>query len=1723
MIVILVAAGALFGQAASAFAASPVFLDGVTAARTADPSNGHPGGVAKGAAIHGYSFLINADNTGDPNSPSAACHPATNSDPLLSSCGWTSIRSIPGSSPIIAQGSEQEFDANTPVNLEPGKYLLSLTADGYAIDGVHFTVPAGGGNVHVVAQMQPADLPLATLRVQVFNDTASTNGQWDEPGENPALNGGMAGFQAHLADVLGEVTTDWFGNALCTRYKQATWNGTTWVQTTRPDPFKGPYLPSADQLTVRTPSGSPQISVVGGRCLSNAAGEIEIGNLGPNRYAVTTVKPATGSWADAVRTTTLEGAHDWDTWLPAGSTGYDTEFLRSGEPTPWTEAGFVHAGTNRTNQTRYSGEIKGRVVAAEVAVPQVGGLPYNGSQYGQANGAKPVGPINKPWIVISDLNGNNDQVIAVQRGNADGTFDVKGLAPSDYSVTIFDDEQDYILDSWNITVGTSVAKPNGLTVDMGTPQLVGWFTDIHGTVFNDTNENGVQDPGETGVPGFLLALKTRNNSLMDQGSQTATTDLAGHYDFHEAYPLGLGTVLEAYTDRFYTTGLTYQATNQPDPTTLLGTGVDINFLPIIGLSGRADWGVKPYAAGTNGGIVGTVSYDSTRNELDPVEAAVEDYQPGIPDLKVNLYAPVPDGSGGYVRNDDGSYARGQLLNQYTTEQWQRMKNCLARNIDGLPITQGFMPSIPGDGSEVACIEAPASGLQFSGDDPLGTGNSNANLFSSVDGNYGFGDGCQTPGAPFDPATGTCTDNSDPTSLNTGDYLVKIEIPDNPVGGGPMYQVTKEEDVNVYNGDSYSPQVPPAPCAGALHTVDVAGVGQDGTYTNTFHGQPVPDVPVDNQGFVDAVNGSPYEGQARPLCDMRLVTVQDRKSVAPTFNLFTPVPIPGKYWGLINDDLNLQLDPTSMNYGEVAGIPHVPVTIYDFANRPIDTVHSDGNGFFEALEPSTSTYNCPLPAGPCPGVYRMVGNDPNGINPQTGAYVRNADHNAAFNTISANFQVWPGLMLPADLALSQSGVATQTPGSTTLKQVECKLPVSQPQLFAVDKPWGARTAAFTFHLTGVGFGSSPGTASMTLDGATTPTTLGTSGWGDRAITVTVPGGITPGIYQLSIKASNGLTAVNAITIHVTGTGSGRTYNPTILTVNRPASVPSTGTTGATFPTIQDALETAARSYRSGALVVVFPGALKQPIAHSGDNPNTPYAQLPADPYNLDGAYYENIVIHSPVKLQGVGPGGIYADGSSVPGTVIDGSAFQPDSNTGTYWSNLVAGLNVATNVGAPERYEGQTVYVVAPTRTTFTNASFKPAIDGVEVRGGATVNPGAPGAGGAPILSQGGGIFVDGYSDALRITNNLIDNNDGAYAGGIRVGTPEITQNHNYGLRIAYNRILSNGGANLAGGVGIFQGTNGYEVDHNDLCGNFSAEYGGAMSHYGLSGANGSAVDRIDHNRIYLNRSYDEGGGVTIAGELPANPDTLTQGSGAVDIFDNVVQSNLANDDGGGLRLLMVDGPGARTTAPNRINIYNNTLADNISTHEGGGIAMDDASNVTFDNNTVVRNITTATAATSNGQPAPAGLSTSVNSTLEQNRLAIGAPAISRPIMFNNIFWDNRAGSYTPAGIQGIGLAGDNGKVRLWDFGIFDQANQPTANKLHVTSTVYDSCATATNCTSLDSGSIDATSTGNTQTGAPLAGNPLNFVNPFSVGIVIMPWRNQPQFIGNFIVAADLPP
>ncbi len=1553
----------------------------VQSARTEPRARGGAG-VHEGDPVTSYKFLINEDNTGSTaqRSPSGACSASTPGYPA--GCDWPSIRELPHTTaPIVAQGTEAELADG--LDLPDGKYLISVLADGYKLDGEHFTVPFTTTDP-VIVQVQPDPLPDATFRAQIYQDEATTNGAIDNS-EN-----GLAGFQGHLNDTLGEVTTDVYGNPLCTTYEGE----------------KADFTIPAGSLDAE---GAPVVKTVGGKCFSDSTGMLVIPHLGSNRYTATAQPPDGQDW---IQTTTLEGNHDFDTWLMEGATGYDTEATVAGEPVPTPQFGFVKPKNNLG--TSGSGSISGVVVGVKQYTPPKGG---DANFFNGLTGSKTDKPIPNPVLSLADLQ-NGDQAVWVGRGQADGSFTIPHVPDGDYTLTWWDEPQNYILTLVNVTVR------NGEAVKMGQLPLNGWWTPLDGYVYNDTNRNGKKDAGEAGIPNFTLTLRKQDNSLMDRGSTTATTDSSGYYSFEGAYPLAAWMVMEAYNDSFYTTGVTYQADNQKTPTTVKGAGVDVSTLNMIGLSGQMDWGVHAYdPTGNNGidprngGIVGSLSYDTTRNELDPRYAAAEDWQPGISDLPVELYAPVDcplDGSepcdedGYYQLAPDGSYAKGKLLNTYVSEHWSRPTGCTARDVDGKPLVHrtdnpaNFDEDVlaPNQETNGECISAILQSVQYG---PYATdqGTPDANFGAAVDGNYGFGDGCFNGTLDAtDPANPTCTGGAfEP--LGNGDYLVSVDIPDDQTGH-PMYNVTGEEDINIAHGDQITPQVPPPACAGALHTVDVAGdVNGDGTPGTDGYGEVVGDgtngapvgvtvpasTPVDNPTFVD-IGGSPYEGQQKPLCDTKLVSLNNGKSIVPMFNLFTDVPIPSRLFGLVVDDINYGTDPRSTLYGEKPGLPFAPVGLYDFNNRLVQTLESDFNGYYETLVPSSDKISCPTPSGVCTGMYRFVGNDP-GI---PGAV--NANYNPRYRTIATEFEAMPGVTIPTDLAPTQVGSILASPTTGLNVAVSCPVDPVVPQLFAVSKPYVNGSGAFTIE--GTGFGSTQGTGKVTLDGTALPTTA----WNNTTLQVTVPTGTSPGTHTLKITAANGEETVNGLTFHVLGTG----YSPTVREVGP----------GKQYSTIQAALDAAYNNNGSaGNLVVVYPG---------NATPGTPNNNTGGNPR---GEYFENLVMASPVKLQGVGSGGFQGN-AYVPGTVLNASGFAGDTDLATAWYTKVGGLTWDGNQNVSD---GEAIYLLASSgggnqagQARNFGGSFHASIDGFDIQGGdqqgfpGNINSlnGIPTGLPANITTQGGAIFANAYVKNLQITNNVVENNGGGY-GTIRVGTPDLAgadaSQHNEGVRIADNRLVSNAGTNLAGAVGLFGGSDGYEVSGNDICGNFSLEYGAGVSVYGFSPGG-----KIHHNRIYFNNSNDEGAGIMIAGALPATRTRCPRAPGRWTSTHNLIQGNLANDDGGGIRFLM--------SGNYPMNVTNNTIVNNVSTHEGAGVAINDAPNVRLVNNTIMKNTTTATAVTSDGSPAPAGVSTSLNSDQLQPTLRDRSKAYSDPVLFNNVLWDNRAGTRAGTTVTGIGLAGD---------------------------------------------------------------------------------------------------
>jgi hypothetical protein len=258
-----------------------------------------------------------------------------------------------------------------------------------------------------------------------------------------------------------------------------------------------------------------------------------------------------------------------------------------------------------------------------------------------------------------------------------------------------------------------------------------------------------------------------------------------------------------------------------------------------------------------------------------------------------------------------------------------------------------------------------------------------------------------------------------------------------------------------------------------------------------------------------------------------------------------------------------------------------------------------------------------------------------------------------------------------------------------------------------------------------------------------------------------------------------------------------------------------------------------------------------------------------------------------------------------------------------------------------------------------------------------------------------------------VTNDVLENNGGVLSGGIAVGQSyaHAATAHNANVHIANSRFLGNGGLTQAGGVGIFYGSDNYDVANNIVCSNFSVNYGAGVSHIGLS-TGGSIHD----NQIYYNESVDSGAGVAIESDIPVAGGSLGDGTGPVNLDRNLIQSNFSGDDGGGVFVL--DSLGAV------INLRNNMIVDNGAADIGGALMLDDASRVAIVNNTIANNVSTASSENSAiGVPHAAGLASEGNDPLWQGAAAYVAqypspatrPDFSRPTaLFNNIFWNNNA-------------------------------------------------------------------------------------------------------------------
>jgi hypothetical protein len=1545
-----------------------------------------------GSPINSYRWIVQEDTTYHLDSVNPEATPVLDQQ---------SLNLHKSSMPVIAQGCTDctETLAFNQLALDPRKhYYVSVLPN----DAVSFD-PNGdrlAGHTIGGAQIKPGDtavtvilnkqeIPTAQIAIEVFQDTAPTNGAID--GGEP----GLGGFAITLEDAGG-------------RYGIS---GGTMLQDAYGNPLKN-SLPCFD---VDPPVGvilscpdTPENRAAG------LVGHVLVKDLAPGKYGVIAVSPASEkTW---VQTSTIEGTKIIDTWVKAAEPPYFNEFGLVG---PHAFIGFTRPETTCIS-TDAASTCQVKVATAPAATHTISG------KITALHDPKPPLPMlsvntdnlnffsaTRFWVGLNSDAGIGPSIATIET-NEDGTFSIPNVPDGNYQVVVWDIYLDAIISYFSVTVAGDDVDMVAVNND-ATQGMPAWFTRSEHNVFlddacggkpgDDGYGDGIRQDCEVGLQEQAVNIRWRDGTV----NQSFPTDSTGFVPFDEAFPFFSWQIYEVDYLRYKPTGVTVtvdaggptqpgefvnpqiqepalfnpevdEACTDASCTSRTEKGSAVLLEAFQSLPGQTllfDWGKVPYQPGENGGIAGIVFYSSTRAENDPRLTVGEPWEPGIANVKVRLYrviqrnptqvdtlvgplADFPNTAGDIDVNGNGVYDGPEVLSlvkEIETDSWDASIPTGCQGETNL--TDPYVAQTLGTSNEERsrCIDG------FRGWNQVRPG--------VFDGGYAFND--IPPGkyvVEAVPPTGyeqykeedvNVTMGDARTGDTTGVAPVSVTLPN-----GSLIMILPDQAMILASGKE--PGLAQPPCAGQMHTVPAE--------LSLFPGEP-----------------APFAGSDRPLCNRKLVVLSDQGQSAADFHFFTTTPVAAQFTGLITDDISMETNPASPMMGEKFAPAYMPFSIRDHNGTVVYSGLGDAFGRYNGLLPSTFSANIPDPSGYSPAMMQACLNE--------AGPTMNARYFSACNT---------GQFMPGTNTYLDTPILPQAAFAGGYNPPDCAMPEDTPVITSVNNdngnfgPLVAPGETLVINSAGpgavvpnpyyqgplapapynepnttrdLGFGAAGGPNGqgtvVLVDSSGNPHPLtvpnGGNGWNPNQIHATVPAtgpnAVAPGTYQLVVtRNGSGISSTNAVTVTV-GDES-------------PTRVSQGGS-------IQAAIDAAT----PGQLILVGPGT-----------------------------YNERLIMWKPVRLQGVGTD-----------TVID--ALQTASNDLNNWRaklaevldsdsvNLLPGLNTVDDEGAGITVLGRDSSITdrcSGPLSCFKDVTPAPRIDGFTVTNGA----------------NGGAILVQAYADNLVISNNNITANSGQFNGGIRVGQPNLpavqdggTGDFNNNVNIHNNVVALNGALNVesaGGGISMNFGSTGYTVANNFICGNYTAGDGAGIGHLGVS--NGG---RIRFNKILFNQAYNvgfttNGGGILVAGESLAG--ALSSGTGDVTIESNLIKGNHAGSGhGGGIRLQYVNGSEIAAGSAWNVTITGNTVVNNVAAWSGAGISLLDAVSTTIASNIVANNDTTATEGSlvvgNNSSTAqPSGIVAQLHSANLIGALSGTAynPVYSDPSFDdNNTIWHNRAFHLGPNG------------------------------------------------------------------------------------------------------------
>ena len=1414
------------------------------------------------------------------------------------------------------------------------------TMGGAEIGYVAATTAAPGHWAPLTVKLQATPLVTAQMSVYIYEDNQPTNGQ-NEPVESP-----LGGFNIILwdpagrtGDTAGQQSYDAFNmplsNALlgtqgCPDELNAATNGTG---TSASGNLVGLVYTCPNDPNDGTPAADPVKYALAGHAL--------IKNLTPARYDVIAHPGAAREGAGEVwwQTETLEGTAAQDAFVGVNEPGYFQEF---GPPGPHVTIGFVNparvAAYAQYNHLTGSATITGKVTNQHMSRPSNVTLWDSGSYEALSS--------TTCEVVLNSASGGGPAVAAAQC-DPDGNFTLTGIAPGAYDVAIFDQWLDQIIQNVAVSVpqGTIAANsqcPAGPgtcacsagAVCMGDLPVLSWFTQYDQNIYLDLDGNGVYDPGEPGISNVPLTVRYRNGAP----SNVTLSDSAGNGMLAELFPLFNWYVAEADTTRFKQTGVSVvvDGGGRPD-TTGPGAGIwsstyatgqssvrteqpgalSYGFQGFISQRNRVDWGRTPYAAGENGGIVGTVVYSSTR-PFDDMRLNVQTiWEPLVPRVTVNLYQAVtlPDGSQTLTKIDSTlTSSWDDYVNLVSGADQQQY--LIGSDYDDQAIPKVGLRYPPGTvvgGVDVSGTAAPQTAypagaqvnLQCPGQlpgttapppwdltkvDPYTNYTLGGDRYRCYDGWHAWN---QVQAAPYDgryvfpsPAyvaahplcSATVTTNCTApapgqtlVSLPPGAYVVEAVTP-------PGYEIVKEEDKNILIGDAFV--APATQQFGTLAdifilpdqaTLNNANPYDPGTGDPGFQSDPTTNLGIyTNSGAAfpecvgtlhrvpDYLSLYPQAQQVAPFAGMDR-PLCDRKKVVladqmqASAHFFVFTQVPAA-----SNDTGIILDDATSEYNAYAP---------DFGEKasvpfvPVSIRDFAGNEIGRTYSDQWGAYNMMTPSS-----WLVNPPTPSGYGPNMLVTCMND----------------PG-PIPDPTDPTGTRLVTDPSYNPAYSNFCYTNPFMPGQTTYLDTPV-LPTAAFAA-------GYNPADCSLPDAAPAILRVDGSAGWGPwlpasgGTLTIAAQGDqqVMNPAYEGPF-ASAGLISQRTITRHygfgaakgtvrignaTFGGGGIASWSDAAITVHVPSGTPSG----------ELSITTAAGRTSVDTVTVTIEGTASTPPRRVPDDHATIQAAIEAaNPGDLilvnAGTYDELVVMWKPVRLQGVGAGSVLINAAKYPTSKLAG------------WRPLINGLFAVDPVTGNQTGISQ-VDPLPTQEITGGVVLLEPTVLGSEEGAGITVlaknlpagdcSLGDPSTYGQFVTQSnfrcapsridgfsvtggdaGGGIYVNGWAHGLEVSNNRVYGNAGAFNGGIRVGIPYL-ELESFPTDAAGNVLTTPTGHRIAGF--------GYDVDvhihHNSVTKNGTVEgptgQGGAGG--GISVCTGTDNYRVDHNWVCGNYSSSDGGGI----------------------------------------------------------------------------------------------------------------------------------------------------------------------------------------------------------------------------------------------------------------------